>query len=85
MHRLGAERRHLARRIGTLERRQIHHPDREVEGCELRALLDRAFRELAGAGLERNGIDGADPRQAEIERQLEVAREKLSLRHRRQV
>ena len=83
MHRLGAERRDLARRVGSLERRQIHHPDREVEGRELRALLDRALRELAGAGLERNRVDGADARQPQVERKLEVTRKKLCLRHRR--
>ena len=39
------------------------------------ALLDRALRELAGARLERDRVDGADPRQPQIERQLDVERE----------
>ena len=85
MHRLRAQRRHLAGRVGSLERRQVHHPDRQIERGELRSLLDRALGELAGTRLERDGIDGADARQPEVERQLEVAREELSLRHRRQV
>ena len=67
VHGLGAQGGDLARRVRALERRQIHHPDREVEGGELRTLLDRALRELARACLERDRVDGADPRQAQIE------------------
>ena len=85
VHRLRAQGGDLARRVRAFEGRQIHHPDREVERGELRALLDRALRELARAGLERDRVDGADPRQAQIERQLDVEREKLCLRHRDQV
>ena len=81
-HRLRAERRHLAGRVRPLERRQIHHPDRELERRELRPLLDRPLRELAGPRLERDRVDGADARQPQIERKLEVARKQLGLRHR---
>ena len=80
-HRLGTERRHLAGRVGALERRQVHHPDREIERRELRTLLDRALGELAGPGLERDRVDRADPGEPEIERKLEVARKELCLRH----
>ena len=48
-------------------------------------LLDRALRELAGARLERDRVDRADPRQPQVERKLEITREQLCLSHRRQV
>ena len=57
----------------------------EVERSELCALLDRPLRELAGTRLERDRVHRADPRQAQIERELDVEREKLCLRHPHQV
>ncbi len=80
--RLRAQRGDLAGRVGTLERRQIHHPDREVERRKLRALLDRSFRELPGAGLERDRVDRTDTGQPEVERKLELARQEVGGRHR---
>ena len=81
MHGLRAESGDLTGRVRALERRQVHHPDREIECRELGAALDRALRELAGAGLERDRVDSADPRQAEVERELDIEREQLGLRH----
>src|SRR5262249_9091144 len=65
----------------ALERRQVHHPDREVEREDLRLALDRALREAAGPLLERDGVDGADSRQPRLERKLESAWKCRSLRH----
>ena len=42
-HRLRAERRDLAGRVRALERRQVHHPDREVEREHLRVRLIERF------------------------------------------
>ena len=69
--RLRAERTHLARGVRSLEGRQVHHPDREVEREELRLALDRPLRELGRPRLEGNGVDGADAREATTARQLE--------------
>ena len=41
VHGLDAQRPDLAGRVLPLERRQIHHPDGQVEGPQLRRLLDR--------------------------------------------
>ena len=80
-HRLRAERGDLAGRVGALERRQVHHPDGEVVGLQLRVLLDRALGQRRGALLERDGVDGADPRESRLERELEAAGQCRSLRH----
>ena len=80
-HGLRAERRDLARRVGALERREIHAADREVEREQLRLALDRALRELARASLDGDLVDRADPRQPRLERQLEPARKCGRLRH----
>ena len=56
-HRLRAERGHLPGRVRALERRQIHHPDGEVEREELRLPLDRAARERRRALLDRDLVD----------------------------
>ena len=81
-HRLRAERRDLAGRVGALERRQVHHADGELERLQLRLLLDRPLRKLAGTRLERDGVDRADPRQPRLQRKLEATRECRCLRHR---
>ena len=59
MDALGAQRPDLARRVLALEGRQIHHPDREVEGPQLRGLLDRRrFRRRRRAPRRRPGRRG---------------------------
>jgi hypothetical protein len=58
MHRLGAQGADLARRVAALERRQIHHPDREVQGPELGGLLDRAPLEALDPQLDAHLVDG---------------------------
>ena len=65
----------LPGRVGAFERRQVHHPDREVEREELGVLLDRALRERRRALLDPDLVDGADSRQPRLERQLESAGE----------
>src|SRR5919201_308026 len=79
--RLRAKGRHLAGRVGALERRQVHHPHGQLERLELRLLLDRALRERRRALLERDCVDGADPWESRLEGQLEAARECWRLRH----
>ena len=80
-HRLRAERGDLARRVGALERRQVHHPDGEVEREELRLALDRAGGERGRALLDGDLVDGADAREPGLERQLEPARQGGCLSH----
>ena len=55
--RLRAQRPDLARRVAALEGREIHHPDREVEGPQLRGLLDRAALEALDAQLDADLVD----------------------------
>ena len=74
-HRLRAERGHLAWRVLPLERRQIHHPDRELECLHLRLALDRPLRERRGALLERDRVDRADTRKPRAGRELEATDE----------
>ena len=63
------------RRVGALERREIHHPDREVQREELRLALDRRVASVAARRLERHRrrrIRGAGGR---ARAKLESARE----------
>ena len=83
--RLRAQRRDLAGRVGALERRQVHHPDRELERLQLRLLLDRALRQRRRALFERDRVDGADSRQPRLQRELEAARQCGRLGHGRSV
>src|SRR6185503_4607507 len=48
---------------------------------DLRVLLDAPLRELAGARLDRDLVDRADPGQPLLERQLEAGRKGGGLRH----
>ena len=55
-----------------------------IASCErpdLRVALDRALRERRRALLERDRVDGADPRQPRLERQLEPRRQCRRLGH----
>src|SRR3989442_909312 len=52
MDRLRREAPDLARGVAALEGRQIDHPDREVEGPQLRGLLDRAALQRVDAQLD---------------------------------
>src|SRR4029077_20092539 len=79
--RLRAQRRHLARRVRALERRQVDRPDRELEREYLRLALDRALRERGRALLERDRVHGADPRKPGLEWKLESGRKNGRLRH----
>ena len=79
--RLRGERGHLAGGVLPFERGQVHHPDGELKGEDLRLLLDRALRQRCGALLERDRVDGADPRQPRLERKLETRWQNGSLRH----
>ena len=63
-HRLDAHRPDLARRVLPLERRQIHHRDREVERPHLRRLLDRAALERIDPLLDADLVDRASPARA---------------------
>ena len=60
-HRLDAHRPDLARRVLPLERRQVHHRDRELERPQLRRLLDRAPLEQIDPLLHPDLVDGGDP------------------------
>ena len=80
-HGLRADRSDLPRRVGALEGRQVHHPDRQVEREELGVLLDRALRERCGALLDADLVDRADARQPRLERKLEPTRQSRRLRH----
>jgi hypothetical protein len=73
MDRLRGERGDLARRVGALERREVHHPHGELERLELRLALDRALAERRRPLLERDLVDRADAREARLERKLEAA------------
>ena len=77
------ERRDLARRVRALERRQIHHPDGEVEREQLRLALDRALGERRRPLLDGHRVDRADPRQPRLERKLEAGGERRRLGHTR--
>ena len=57
VHRLRAQRPDLARRVLPLERREIHHPDREVERPQLRRLLDRPLLERVDPLLDADLVD----------------------------
>ncbi len=57
-HRLGAHRHDLADGVGSLQRRQVHATDRQVERPELRCLLDRALGERCRALLQPDRVDG---------------------------
>ena len=80
-NRLRGKRGHLAGSVLALERRQVHHPDGELEGEDLRLLLDRALRKRCGALLECDRVDGADPWQPRLERKLETTWQNWRLRH----
>src|SRR5439155_17842892 len=67
MHSLGAQRPDLARRVATLERREIHHPDREVERPELGGLLDRPFAQRLDTLLDADLVDRGDTAQQAAE------------------
>ena len=67
-HRLDAQRADLARRVLSLERRQIHHPDREVERPHLRGLLDRPALERVDPLLDADLVDRGDPPEQAAER-----------------
>ena len=58
---LRAQAQHLARRVGSLERGEVDHADRHLEGPELGGGLDRAGRQR---GRPRLGPDLVDPGQA---------------------
>lgn len=58
---LAAERPHLARRVHSLERREIGHRDDHLEALPLGRPLDRARRELGDARLESDRIDRRHP------------------------
>ena len=60
--RLRRQRRDLPWCVLALERREIHHPHRELEREHLGLALDRAFRERGCALFERDRVDGADSR-----------------------
>src|SRR4029450_10227194 len=65
--RLGGKGSDLPRRVLTLERRQVHHPDRELEREDLRVPLDRTPRQRRGALFQRDSVDGPDTRKAWLE------------------
>ena len=73
-----AERSDLARRVGALERRQIHHPDRELEREELRLRLIERFASVAArsssATASTEPIRGSRglEREARIRRRVQV-------------
>src|SRR6185503_8810797 len=54
---LGAHRPDLAGCVLALEGRQIHHPDRQVEGPQLGGLLDRAALQALDAELDAHLVD----------------------------
>jgi hypothetical protein len=56
-----------SRRVRALERREVHHPHRQIEREELRLPLDRPAGERGGALLDRNLVDGADSGQPGLE------------------
>ena len=67
-HRLDAHRPDLARRVLSLEGRQVHHRDRELERPQLRRLLDRAALERIDALLDADLVDRGDPAEQAAER-----------------
>ena len=79
--RLRGERRNLAGRVGAFERRQVGHPDGQLEREHFRLALDRALRKRGRALLERNLVDRADPGQPRLERELEAGGQSGCLRH----
>jgi threonine dehydratase len=58
---LGAQGPDLARGVLSLEGREVHHPDREVERPELRRPLDGAFLQALDPLLDADLVDAADP------------------------
>ena len=67
-HRLDAHRPDLARRVLSLEGRQVHHRDRELERPHLRRLLDRAPLERIDPLLDADLVDRGDPTEQAAER-----------------
>ncbi len=67
-HRLDAHRPDLARRVLSLEGRQVHHRDRELERPQLRRLLDRAPLERIDPLLDADLVDRGDPPEQAAER-----------------
>ncbi len=80
---LRGQRRDLAGRVGSLERRQIHHPDGEIEREQLRLALDRALGERRRPLLHGHRVHRADSRQPRLERELEAGGEHRCFRHMR--
>ena len=73
----------LARRVGPLEGRQIHHPDGEIEREQLRLALDRTLGERRRPLLHGHRVHRADSRQPGLERELETGGEHRCFRHTR--
>ncbi len=80
-HGLGAHRPHLAGRVGPFQRRQVHHPDRELEREDLRLALDRALGELGRPRFEGDRVDGPHAGQAPATRELDRPRQRERLTH----
>ena len=57
LHGFAAEVGHFARRVFSLERREVHHRDDQLQPCEFRRRLDAAFGEGSGAFLDHHLID----------------------------
>src|SRR4029450_11934270 len=66
--RLCGERPDLARRVLALERREVDHPDRQIEGPELRSFLDRALLQRVDPFVDADLVDGADPTEEAAQR-----------------
>src|SRR5262249_29113840 len=75
--RLRAQRPDLAWRVAALERREVDHPDREVERPQLGRLLDRAPLQALDARLDPDLVDGGEPAEDAAERSRAPARPRV--------